>query len=582
MGAALTPAGRSPRPRARPASEPAQRFVDFSIRAWLEGYSVGVIAHSSPVGGMRAPAFVRIGDFDARAYRLPLQADWAAAATLGRELARWLLPPPVWALLVDSLRALGALPGTGLRLRLCLADELIDLPWEYLYRPDVADAARPRSGFLLMDSRLSLVREPPTLLSRPAAAARKQRGLFVGTLWSDHTDGWGVKQEFRSLKRSLAPLSDLVEIDSVWADDADGVQAQLARGCDFFHYAGHVDIDGSQASLVALVNPAVAQATDEQILGGRFEDGCAAGGWNRVERLAPLLKHAGVRCVMLNACNSGYWPVAEHFLRAGIGCLVGVQGLVSNLAALHFAERLYRSLALGLSVDEAVSWARLHVMDDSRSWWPCDWGRFMVYMPAESSVLFPLAARSGGDERREAAVAAHAATALRTQRRASRHDAQAFQRQLSDMAQVCVLILGRFTDERKAVLDDIRRALTQLDRGYVPILFDFEKAPERDLIESVLRFAGVSRFIIADLSDPKSVPAELQAIVPAHPSVPVIPLIEDSQREYPVSDHILRRESVLQPVVRYRDRAHLQRIFGSEIIEPAERLVARLRPPLLV
>nr|MCU0811905.1 hypothetical protein [Thiobacillaceae bacterium] len=261
MGAALTPAGRSPRTRARPASEPAQRFVDFSIRAWLEGYSVGVIAHSSPVGGMRAPAFVRIGDFDARAYRLPLQADWAAAATLGRELARWLLPPPVWALLVDSLRALGALPGTGLRLRLCLADELIDLPWEYLYRPDVADAARPRSGFLLMDSRLSLVREPPTLLARPEAVGRKQRGLFVGTLWSDHTDGWGVKQEFRSLKRSLAPLSDLVEIDSVWADDADGVQAQLARGCDFFHYAGHVDIDGSQASLVALVNPAVAQAT---------------------------------------------------------------------------------------------------------------------------------------------------------------------------------------------------------------------------------------------------------------------------------------------------------------------------------
>ncbi|MBK7673520.1 MAG: CHAT domain-containing protein [Candidatus Accumulibacter sp.] len=190
------------------------------------------------------------------------------------------------------------------------------------------------------------------------------------------TDGWGVKQEFRSLKRSLAPLSDLVEIDSVWADDADGVQAQLARGCDFFHYAGHVDIDGSQASLVALVNPAVAQATDEQILGGRFEDGCAAAGWNRVERLAPLLKHAGVRCVMLNACNSGYWPVAQHFLRAGIGCLVGVQGLVSNLAALHFAERLYRSLALGLSVNEAVSWARLHVMDGSRSWWPVRLGPF--------------------------------------------------------------------------------------------------------------------------------------------------------------------------------------------------------------
>jgi hypothetical protein len=149
------------------------------------------------------------------------------------------------------------------------------------------------------------------------------------------------------------------------------------------------------------------------------------------------------------------------------------------------------------------------------------------------------------------------------------------------MSEVSVLILGRFTEARKDVLDDIRRALTQLDRVYVPILFDFEKARDRDLIESVLRFAAVSRFVIADLSDPKSVPAELQAIVPAFPSLPVIPLIEDAQREYPVSDHILRRESVRTPVVRYRDRAHLTSIFQTQVLEPAERMVIALRPPVL-
>jgi CHAT domain len=582
MGAALKPAVRASRGRKEPPARPAQRFVDFSIRAWLEGRSVGVIAHASPVGSMRSPQFVRIGDFDAREYRLRLRAGWGEAATLGRELARWLLPPPVWGLLGDSLRALFALPGSGLRLRLCLADELIDLPWELLYRPDVTDPARPRSGFLLMDSRLSLVREPPTLLARAEPVARPQRGLFVGTLWSDGTDGWAVKQEFRSLKRSLAPLADLVQIENVHAHDAVGVQTQFARGCDFFHYAGHVDIDGSEASLVTLVNPAFAQATDDQVLGGRFEHDANPPGWSRIERLAPALKRAGVRCAMLNACNSGFWPVAQPFLRAGIGCLVGIQGLVSNIAALNFAEKLYRSLPLGLSVDEAASWARLHVMDDSRSWWDCDWARFMVYMPAESAVLFPSARLADLDGRRKAAVKERAETARRTRRSALRHDAESFQRQLSDMTEVSVLILGRFTDQRKAVLDDLRRALTQLDRGYVPILFDFDKAPERDLIESVLRFASVSRFIIADLSDPKSVPAELQAIVPAFPSVPVIAIIDDAQREYPVSDHILRMGSVLKPVVRYRNPEHLQQIFRREILEPAERLVAELRPPLLV
>jgi hypothetical protein len=36
-----------------------------------------------------------------------------------------------------------------------------------------------------------------------------------------------------------------------------------------------------------------------------------------------------------------------------------------------------------------------------------------------------------------------------------------------------VLILGRFTEERKLVLDALREELRQ--RCYLPILFDFEK-----------------------------------------------------------------------------------------------------------
>jgi hypothetical protein len=152
---------------------------------------------------------------------------------------------------------------------------------------------------------------------------------------------------------------------------------------------------------------------------------------------------------------------------------------------------------------------------------------------------------------------------------------------LSVVASRTVLILGRFTDERKAVLDLIARELRMLQRGYVPIVFDFEKPGELDLIESVLRFAAVSRFVIADLSDPKSVPAELQQIVPSFPSLPVIPIIESSQREYPVADNILRRESV-SPVVRYRDRGHLRSILDQEILAPAEKLYAELKPRVLL
>ena len=152
---------------------------------------------------------------------------------------------------------------------------------------------------------------------------------------------------------------------------------------------------------------------------------------------------------------------------------------------------------------------------------------------------------------------------------------------LSDIAGRTVLILGRFTAERKAVLDAIKRALTTPPRGYVPILFDFDKPGERDLIESIVRFAAVSRFVVADLSDPKSVPSELQAIVPQFPSLPVVPIIEASQREYPVSDHILRRDSMSKPVVHCRDVEHLLSSLDEQVLALAEALYERLKPGAL-
>jgi hypothetical protein len=52
-----------------------------------------------------------------------------------------------------------------------------------------------------------------------------------------------------------------------------------------------------------------------------------------------------------------------------------------------------------------------------------------------------------------------------------------------------VLILGRFTDERKAVLDALREELRK--RNYLPILFDFNAPATRDITETISLLAAL-------------------------------------------------------------------------------------------
>jgi len=65
-----------------------------------------------------------------------------------------------------------------------------------------------------------------------------------------------------------------------------------------------------------------------------------------------------------------------------------------------------------------------------------------------------------------------------------------------------VLILGRFTRERKVVLDAIRDKLRKHD--YLPVLFDFEKPKSQTSVETALTLARMARFVIADLTDARA------------------------------------------------------------------------------
>lgn len=139
-----------------------------------------------------------------------------------------------------------------------------------------------------------------------------------------------------------------------------------------------------------------------------------------------------------------------------------------------------------------------------------------------------------------------------------------------------VLILGRFTPERKAVLDALREELRQ--RDYIPILFDFEKPTSRDLTETISTLAHLSRFIIADITGAKSIPQELQAIVPNLPSVAVQPIIHIADREYGMFEHFRKYPWVLAPY-QYEDQDTLIKMLGAKVVKPAEEKVEELRRP---
>jgi uncharacterized protein YjbI with pentapeptide repeats len=136
-----------------------------------------------------------------------------------------------------------------------------------------------------------------------------------------------------------------------------------------------------------------------------------------------------------------------------------------------------------------------------------------------------------------------------------------------------VLILGRFTDERKAVLNALRDELRK--RDYLPILFDFAVPATRDITETVSLLARMARFIIADLTDPSSIPKELEAIVPDL-AVPVQPLLEGSARPYAMFKDYWKYDWVLREY-RYKDVKSLLATLAKKVIAPAERKAKALQ-----
>jgi hypothetical protein len=137
-----------------------------------------------------------------------------------------------------------------------------------------------------------------------------------------------------------------------------------------------------------------------------------------------------------------------------------------------------------------------------------------------------------------------------------------------------VLILGRFSEERKVVLDAVRDALRK--RDLLPVIFDFAIPASRDVTETVKVLAGLARFVIADITDATEVRVELHTIVRDFPSLAIQPILLRGQPEF-VSVENLRRFNWLLPSFEYEDMEHLLANLDDCVVARAEAKVREMQ-----
>jgi uncharacterized protein YjbI with pentapeptide repeats len=129
-----------------------------------------------------------------------------------------------------------------------------------------------------------------------------------------------------------------------------------------------------------------------------------------------------------------------------------------------------------------------------------------------------------------------------------------------------VLILGRFADDRKRILNALREALRT--KGFLPIVFDFERPRGRDFSETIMTLAGMSCFVIVDITNPRSTPVELQATVPDY-MIPFVPILQDGEPEFSMFSNLQTKYDWVLRLLKYDSSENLIEVLDEAVIDPA-------------
>jgi hypothetical protein len=114
------------------------------------------------------------------------------------------------------------------------------------------------------------------------------------------------------------------------------------------------------------------------------------------------------------------------------------------------------------------------------------------------------------------------------------------------------------------------------DLDYLPIIFDVERPTNLDVTETIKVLAGLSRFVIADITNPRSVPLELNATIPDY-MVPFVTILQRGQPAFGMFDDLPRKYRWALPLLEYNSAESLLANFENKVIAPATRKLKQVR-----
>jgi DNA polymerase III delta prime subunit len=342
-----------------------------------QGYPVTITRSPSGEASELSPLDLERSGILANLHQLQAGAgDALFLAELGCCLFESLFPPSIASLYRRSLeRARGA--GQGLRIHLRLeAPELAGLPWEYL-------CDKQEDCFLAVSPETPLVRYVPMPHQAQTMAVRPPLRVLV-VLSSPHgLPTLDVDAEGRLVRDALSSWCEQGRVEVRVLDQAHVVEVNRVMSAfrpHVFHFVGHGQQD-SQGSYVILED----EQGQPQPMGARtFREF--------------FLGIPEARLVVLNACylasdrSSGLLAgFAPNLLRRNLSAVVAMQSPIMDQTALVFTREFYRYLALGCSVEEALTEARRSILLEEPGA-GFEWGVPVLFLRAKDGRLFEFVA----------------------------------------------------------------------------------------------------------------------------------------------------------------------------------------------